>query len=83
MSTPLPAGRVRRSKLTVSDWLDRVMSSRAAKEAGVVQRQMKNMPGYVHLDDLRDEVTHRGILLIHSHDRFVFICHGGPISIYR
>lgn len=62
-------------------WIAQLFSSQAARKGAVVRRYQAWVRREVGCDAFELEIRRRGFHLIETADRFLVVCHNGPIRI--
>lgn len=73
----------KRKRLTPSEWVDRLLLSKSLVASGIARRTRSNIPAYMTVNVLSDELRKRNYTLIVSNDNYIAISHEKPIAIYR
>lgn len=63
------------------DWLDQVFQCQAARNGGVIRRQIVDVEREVGVRSFIAEVHRRGFRLIRTSQHFIIICNTDPITV--
>jgi len=68
-------------KPTGYDWLSQVFQCQAARNGGIIRRQVVDVEREVGVHAFVTEVSRRRFRLVRTHHHFVVICNDGPIEV--
>ncbi len=66
-------------KLSPHGWLIHLFSSQAAREGGVIRRQIRDIERYVGREAFLAEMKRRGYPVVENAGQFVIFCNREPI----
>jgi hypothetical protein len=66
-------------KLSPEGWLLHMFSAQAAREGGVLRRQVRDIERYVGRDAFLAEMERRGFPVVENAGQFVIFCNREPI----
>lgn len=76
-----PAPRPARCRPVGPDWLEQVFAARAAREGGVIRRQIADVHREVGREALELEVRRRGFHLLRSERHYLIVCSAAPLEV--
>lgn len=65
--------------LSPDAWLTHLFSSQAAREGGVIRRQVRDIDRYLGRDAFLSEMRRRGYPVVENAGQFVIFCNQEPI----
>ncbi len=66
-------GKGRPAKLTLSEWVDRILSAKLVLSSGIARRMISNLPTRFSIDDIAGEVKRRGYRVVLGDTQLVFL----------
>lgn len=66
---------------TGSRWLAQIWNAQAAKNGGIVRRQVSSVKQFATVKELKQQVKARGFHMIRSGDQYLIFCHNGEFRM--
>ncbi|MBD3678515.1 MAG: N-(5'-phosphoribosyl)anthranilate isomerase [Rhodobacteraceae bacterium] len=67
--------------LTPEHWLRQVFSARAARDGGIVRRQVRDVDRIIGRDAFETELRRRGFRAVENAGQYVIFCNRAPIRV--
>ncbi len=67
-------------RLSPEGWIFHLFSSQAAREGGVVRRQLRDIERYVGREPFLAEMRRRGYTVVENAGQFVIFCNREPVK---
>lgn len=67
--------------MTPERWMRHLFSAKAARDGGVVRRQMRDIERIVGMDAFRAEIRRRGYRAVRNGDQIVIFCNRSPVHL--
>lgn len=64
---------------TTEGWISHLFNSQAARDGGVIRRQVRDVERYVGRDVFLAEIRRRGFTVLENAGQFIIICNQEPI----
>jgi len=62
-------------------WIRQIFRAQAARNGGIVRRQITSVHKYASEAELKAAVQHRGFHMVISGDQYVILCHQGDFKV--
>ncbi len=71
------------SCITAEHWLRQVFSARAARDGGIVRRQVRDVERIIGREAFLAELRRRGYRAVENAGQFVIFCNREPVRVLR